>query len=290
MSESRIWMDGDLLAPDHASASPLAHGLHYGTGVFEGIRSYRTAAGARVFRLTEHLERMRQGADVLGMPFAPATFYDGALATLRANALEDAYLRPLSFYQSGGLGLDVEPLRPRGIIAALPWTSHLGDTAGARGVSLRTSRWRRNPATSLPPLKLCGNYVNSIIAKREAALAGAMEALFIDDKGFVCECTGENVFIVKGGRITAVEHPDALPGITRATIIELTRATSRPVTRAELLEADEIFLTGTSAEVVGVTSFDGRDLPMGAVTRETARLYQAVVHGEAETHRGWLHG
>jgi branched-chain amino acid aminotransferase len=283
-------MDGDILPLASTSASPLAHGLHYGTGVFEGIRSYATEKGARVFRLIEHLERMKRGADVLDMPFSVDAFYRGTLDTLRANNHTNAYVRPISYYESGGLSLDVAPLRPRGFIATLPWTSHLGADAAVKGVSLRTSSWRRNPATSLPPLKLCGNYVNSIIAKREAALAGAMEALFIDDKGFVCECTGENVFVVKNGRVTAVSHPDALPGITRATVVALTGCVERPVTRVELAEADEIFLTGTSAEIAAVSSFDGRDLVPGPVTRELARLYQAVVHGEAETGRGWLHG
>jgi branched-chain amino acid aminotransferase len=290
MSDARVWIDGDLLPLSAASFSPLAHGLHYGTGVFEGIRSYDTAQGPRVFRLTEHLQRMKQGADILGMPLSVETFYNGVLDTLKANNHTDAYIRPLCSYHSGGLSLDVDALRPRGVIATLQWTSHLGADASTKGVSLRTSGWRRTPATSLPPLKLCGNYVNSIIAKREAALAGAQEALFVDDRGFVCECTGENVFVVRGGRVTAVEHPDALPGITRDTVIALTNATVRPVTRAELLEADEIFLTGTSAEIAAVSSFDGRDLGAGPVTRELGRLYQAVVHGETETQRGWLHG
>jgi branched-chain amino acid aminotransferase len=290
MTTARIWMDGDILPLSSTQASPLAHGLHYGTGVFEGIRSYETAQGARVFRLTEHLDRMKKGADILGMPFAVDHFYKGTIDTLKANNHQNAYIRPIAYYESGGLSLDVAPLRARGFIATLAWTSHLGADAAVKGVSLRTSSWRRNPATSLPPLKLCGNYVNSIIAKREAALAGAMEALFVDDKGFVCECTGENVFVVKNGRVTAVAHPDALPGITRATVMALTGCAERPVTAAELADADEIFLTGTSAEIAAVSSLDGRDMLPGPVTRELARLYQAVVHGEAEQQRGWLHG
>lgn len=286
----QIWIDGELRPLAHASTGPLANGLHYGTGVFEGIRAYRTDAGARVFRLDAHLERMKRGADVLGMAFEPDRFAAGTLQTLAANNLLDAYIRPISYYEHGGIGLDTAPLRPRGMIATLPWTTHLGDAAVARGLKLHTTTWRRTPATSLPPLKLCGNYVNSIIAKREATLAGADEALFADASGFVCECTGENVFMVKAGRVTAVRHPDALSGITRATLIELLGCDDRAVTLDELRGADEIFVTGTSAEVTRIASLDGRDLGDSPATREIAALYQAVVHGKTELHRGWLFG
>ncbi|MBM4279638.1 MAG: hypothetical protein FJ137_02390 [Deltaproteobacteria bacterium] len=264
MLDARVWSDGDLLPLSAASCSPLAHGLHCGTGVFEGIRSYGTAQGPRVLRLTEHLQRMKQGADILGMPFSLETFYKSVISKMKTNNHNVFYVRPLAYYHSGGLSLDVDALRPRGVIATRQWKSHLGADASTKVVSLRTSGWRRTPATSLPPLKLCGNYVSSIIAKREAALAGAQVALFADDRGFVCERTSENVFVVRGGRVTAVEHPDALPGGTRDTVIALTNATGRPVTRAELLEADEIYLTRTSAELAAVSSFDGRDLVLVA--------------------------
>ena len=283
----RVWIDGELRPITDAPCSPLAHGLHYGTGVFEGIRSYATRSGAAVFRLADHLARMAEGAAVLAMDFDVERVTAGVLATLRANQLRDAYVRPISFYAAGGLGLDVEPLRASHLVAAMPWTSHLGAEAAAVGVTLRTSSWSRNPASSLPPLKLCGGYVNSILAKREAALHGCDEALFVDASGFVVEATGENVFMVAGGRVTAVRHPDALPGITRATLIELSGADERPVTRAELAAADEIFLTGTSAEVTAVREFDGRRLGEGPITRELARLYQAVVRGELGRERGW---
>ncbi len=283
-----VWLDGALVPSEAAKASPLAHGLHYGTGVFEGVRVYETREGPAVFRLPEHLARMKRGADALAMPFDEAAFTEGVAAVLRATGLRRAYVRPLAYYESGGLGLDVGPLRARGLVAAMPWKSHLGEGPAAVGVSLRTSSVRRIPAAAMPPLKLCGGYVNSILAKLEAARAGADEALFVDDQGFVCEATGENVFLVKGGRVTAVAHPDALPGITRATLIELAGADERPVTLAELRDADEVFLTGTSAEVAAVREFDGRALGVGPVTRELAALYQAVVHGQAQRERGWL--
>jgi len=290
MTTSFIWTDGEVRPLAQAAPSALANGLHYGTGVFEGIRSYATPKGARVFRLTEHLERMRQGADCISLPFDLDAVYRGTFDALKANGLENAYIRPLTWFDGGGLGLDVDKLTPRSLVATMPWKSHLGDDAQATGVSLRTSSWRRNSRHALPPLKLCGNYVNSIIAKREATLHGYDEALFVDADSNVCEATGENVFMVRNGKITAGKHPDALPGITRATLIELLQCEERTITLDELREADEIFLTGTSAEVTAVPKFDGRIMAPNPVTREVSTLYQAVVHGHTETQRGWLHG
>jgi branched-chain amino acid aminotransferase len=290
MTGLHYWVDGAIHDEKSARCAPLAQSLHYGTGVFEGIRSYATSDGPRIFRLREHIDRMQRGATCLGMTIDPEAIYGGCFAALRANKLADAYIRPISYYEGGGIGLDVDPLTPRSIVAAMPWKTHLGEESQRQGISLRTSSWRRNPATSLPPLKLCGNYVNSVIAKLEATRAGYGEALFVDERGFVCEGTGENVFLVKAGRVIAVKHPDALPGITRTSIIELSGATERPVTLTELRDADEIFLTGTSVEVTGVSRFDERDVGVGPVTRELATLYAAVVRGQAEQHRGWLAG
>jgi branched-chain amino acid aminotransferase len=287
MSSLKIWFDGALVPLDEARTSPLAHTLHYGTGVFEGVRCYGTARGPAIFRLDAHLERMRRGADHLAMPLDVAALTRASIEVVRANELENAYLRPLAYYETGGLGLDVAPLGARSMVAAMPWKSHLGEP-GARGVRLRTSPLRRIPASAVPALKFCGIYANSILAKLEAVRAGFEEALFVDDRGFVCEATGENVFLVKRGKVVAVSHPDALPGITRATVAELAGATERPVTLEELRDADEIFLTGTSAEVAAVGTFDGRDLGIGPVTREIAAQYQALVHGETSEHADWL--
>jgi len=284
----QIWLDGRLTAAQDSFISPLAHGLHYGTGVFEGIRAYATADGPAIFRLDDHLARLASGAEALGMAVDLDGLRRGCLEVLAASGRAEAYLRPLAFYETGGLSLDVAALKVRQLVAALPWTNHLGEAHEQRGVALRTSPFRRNPAAALPPLKLCGGYVNSILAKLEATRAGFEEALFVDGDGFVVECTGENVFLVQGGRLTAVQHPDALPGITRATILELTGAAARPVHLDELREADEIFLTGTSAEVSAVGRLDGRHLVPGPITRELQDRYQRIVHGEAETNRGWL--
>jgi len=279
-----LWLNGELRPTETGTSSPLAHGLHYGTGVFEGIRAYATPDGAAVFRLRDHLERMQRGCDALGLQFSIPEFEAATLAVLRANKHRDAYVRPLCVYARGGLGLDVEVLSADVLVASLPWKPHLG----SERVRLTHSPFRRNTAAAIPPLKLCGAYVNSILAKREATSRGFNEALFTDTAGQVVECTGENVFMVKGGRVTAVEHPDALPGITRATLIELAGAESRPVSLEELADADEVFLTGTSAEVAQVGWLDQREFGDNPATLELRRLYQRVVTGQETSRLGWL--
>jgi branched-chain amino acid aminotransferase len=266
--------------------APLTtHALHYGSGVFEGIRSYATAdGGAAVFRLPEHLARMHRGAELLGIPFDMAEATQAILAVLRANAHRDAYVRPLTWCGTGSIGLDVAPLSKHLMVATFPTAVHL---AGGN-VKLGVSSWRRNPATSLPPLKLCGAYVNSILAKAEVKARGFDEALFVDEHANVVECTGANVFMVRDGRIVAVEHADALPGITRDSLLELTGATSRAVGLEELCDADEVFVCGTAAEVTPITVLDGRQFVSNSVGSDVARMYQRVVRGEDADRRGWL--
>ncbi|HET6331407.1 MAG TPA: branched-chain amino acid transaminase [Holophagaceae bacterium] len=283
----QLWMDGALVGASEQAVSPIAHALHYGTGVFEGIRAYETAQGPAIFRLDEHLARLGRGAETLGMAVDLGLMRAGCLETLAASGLQAAYLRPLVFYETGGLGLDVAGLKVRHLVVALPWKNHLGE-GEQRGVRVRTSSFRRNSAKALPPLKLCGAYVNSVLAKLEATRAGFEEALFVDGRGFVVECTGENVFLVKHGKLTAVESADALPGITRATVIDLTGAEIRPVSLAELRDADEIFLTGTSAEITPVGTLDDRKLAVGPLTKDLQARYASLVRGKSETSRGWL--
>jgi branched-chain amino acid aminotransferase len=279
-----LWYNGDIVRVDEIGIHPLAHGLHYGTGVFEGIRAYATPDGAAVFRLRDHLDRMARGCEALGIKFSISEFEAATLAVLRANRHRDAYIRPLAVYARGGLGLDVEVLGEDALVASMPWKPHLG----SERVKLTHSPYRRNTAAAIPPLKLCGAYVNSILAKREATSRGFGEALFTDAQGMVVECTGENLFMVKDGRVTAVEHPDALPGITRATVIELAGAESRPVSLGELKDADEIFLTGTSAEIAQVGWLDAREFGANPVSLELRRLYQRVVTGQETSRSGWL--
>ncbi len=280
----RVWFDGELLAPEAARIGLHTHALHYGSGVFEGIRAYATAAGCAVFRLPEHLQRMHMGARLLGLPFDVEVARTAILDTLRANRAGDAYVRPLLWSGEGGFGLDVAGHAVHLMVATAPTTVHL---TGAR-TRLGVSPWRRNPASSLPPLKLCGAYVNSILAKAEARSRGLDEALFVDAEGRVVECTGANVFMVRNGRVTAVEHADALPGITRDTLIALSGAESRSVSLDELRDADEIFACGTAAEVAPVAHLQGRDYAPGAVTNELAALYARVVRGAVAAHAHWL--
>ncbi|WP_101926363.1 MULTISPECIES: aminotransferase class IV [Luteimonas] len=283
-AQPRAWFDGTLCDIDALQAGLTTHAMHYGSGVFEGIRAYATADGAAVFRLPEHMERMRQGAALLGMAFDPAVATDAVLATLRANRHRDAYIRPLAWFGAGSFGLDVDGHTEHLMVATTATRVHL---AGARA-RVGVSTWRRNPADSLPPLKLCGAYINSILAKRESKARGFDEALFTDADGFVVECTGANVFLVKAGRVTAVQHRDALPGITRDTLITLSGAESRAVSVEELRDADEVFACGTAAEVAPVQAIEDRRYGDNPVTRELAALYASVVRGEAETQRGWL--
>ena len=278
------WFDGELVPLDGLQAGLTTHALHYGSGVFEGIRAYATDTGAAVFRLPEHLERMRKGAAMFGMAFDPARATEAVLETLRANRHRDAYIRPLAWYGEGSFGLDVEGHAPHLMVATTATQVHLNGSRARLGVS----RWRRNPADSLPPLKLCGAYVNSILAKREAKNRGFDEALFTDREGNVVECTGANVFMVRDGALTAVEHPDALPGITRDTLLQLTGATSRTVTLDELMDADEVFACGTAAEVAPVSQVEARRYGDNPVTRELAALYGRVVRGQDAAWRHWL--
>lgn len=280
----QLWFDGELRDADALQADLTTHAMHYGSGVFEGIRAYATADGAVVFRLPEHLERMRRGAELLGMDFDPAVATGAVLATLRANHHRDAYVRPLAWFGAGGFGLDVEGHPQHLMVATTATQVHLNGNRARIGVS----RWRRNPADSLPPLKLCGAYVNSILAKRETRARGFDEALFVDADGYVVECTGANMFIVKGGQVTAVEHRDALPGITRDTLILLSGAQSRAVTLEELRDADEVFACGTAAEVAPIAAVEDRRYGDNPVSRDLAALYARVVRGEEPACSRWL--
>lgn len=281
----QLWFDGELVAADTPLAPLTTHAMHYGSGVFEGIRSYATVdGGSAVFRLPEHMERMRKGCELLGIDFDIQQASDATLQVLRANKQRDAYIRPLAWCGTGSIGLDVEPLSKHLMVATFGTVVHLSGNA----VKLGVSSWRRNPATSLPPLKLCGAYVNSILAKHEAKTRGFDEALFVDEAGMVVECTGANVFMVKGDNLTAVEHVDALPGITRDTVIALTGAESRAVPLAELMEADEVFVCGTAAEVTPINTLNEHHFASVKRGSEIAQLYRDVVCGVDSSHRAWL--
>jgi branched-chain amino acid aminotransferase len=287
MNAEYLWFNGTLQKKDSSARSILDHGLHYGTGVFEGIRCYKTEKGPAVFRLDAHLERLLRGGRLLGMELDAEELRDAIFQTLEANGHGNAYIRPIAYYGAGGLGLDVDPLKMDVAVATMPWKSHLGE-AGDTGVRLTVSPFQRISSGAIPPAKLCGVYVNSVMAKLESRRRGFDEALFVDGDGMVCECTGENVFAVFGGEVVAVSHPDALDGITRASVIEMASAEERAMTLKELLTADEVFLTGTSAEIAAVSELDGRVFGPGMVTKGLQALYQDVVHGRSPDHAGWL--
>ncbi len=281
----KLWFDGELVAADAPHVSLTTHALHYGSGVFEGIRSYATTdGGTAVFRLQEHLERMRRGAAMLGIELDIALATEATIQVLHANGHRDAYIRPLLWCGTGSIGLDVAPLSTHLMVATFPTNVHLPSDHLTLGVS----SWRRNPASALPPLKLCGAYINSILAKRDVKARGFDEALFVDERSHVVECTGANVFMVQNGSIVAVEHVDALSGITRDTLIMLTGAQSRSVTLDELRDADEVFVCGTAAEVTVVDAIDGHRYHGSGVGREIAQLYQQVVRGVDARHQAWL--
>ena len=283
-TKPKLWFDGEIADADALQADLSTHAMHYGSGVFEGMRSYATQQGAAVFRLSDHLQRMRKGAELLGIAFDEAQAAEATLQALRANGHRDAYIRPLAWVGTGNFGLDVAGHAQHLMVATTPTLVHLGGTS----TRMTVSPWRRNPASSLPPLKLCGAYVNSILAKREAKARGFDEALFVDGDGFVVECTGANVFLVKRGRVTAVEHRDALPGITRDTLIALTGADARAVTLDELRDADEVFACGTAAEVAPIAALDDRVFGDNPISRDLVALYARVVRGEEATAQAWL--
>ena len=274
---SWVWADGRFVGRDEAKVSLLAHGLHYGTGVFEGIRAYATPNGPRIFQLGAHLERLRRGAELLGLAVDIESLAWVCEETLLRNGLDDAYIRPLVLHGAGSLGLDLGAQEQHTVVAAMAWQSHLGGAASEHGVRATFSGLRRNSARAIPPLKLTGGYVNAILAKRAAGSAGFDEAIFCDEHDRVCEATGENVFAVIEGEVIAVAHPDALPGITRAVVLELSGGAEGPLTRAELLAADEVFLTGTSAEVTPVREIDGTRFAIGPVTRHLQGAYADLV-------------
>ena len=279
-----IWFDGHYVDTQDANCSVLEHGLHYGTGVFEGIRCYQTPTGPAIFRLQDHLERLNKGAEALGMKIDVNALFEASCGVVAKNGFQAAYIRPVVYYGGGSLHLDVDTLLIRSVVAAMPWTSHLG----GQSVRLQRSPFRRNQARAIPALKLTGGYVNSIIAKRHASLNGFDEALFVDDDGYVCEATGENVFAVYGDTVVAVAHHDALPGITRDTIMQISGAKARRLHIVELMEADEIFLTGTSAEVVPVTGLNAHQFEVGPITLDLQHTYQDIVHGRSQQRSNWL--
>lgn len=294
-----IWADGKLIPWRTATTHLLTHSLHYGMGVFEGVRAYQTARGAAIFRLREHTERLFRSAHIVAMkiPFDRDEINDATVSVLRENKLAAAYIRPFCFYGSEGMGLHAKGLKVHVAVAAWAWGAYLGDEGLKRGIRVKTSSFARHHVNSLMcKAKVTGHYANSMLALNEATAAGCDEALLLDTDGYVAEGSGENIFIVSGGRLYTPELSSALEGITRDTIITLAgelgiEVREKRLTRDEAYVADEAFFTGTAAEVTPIRELDGRCIGAGGrgpVTEMIQNLYFDQVYGRREQHREWL--
>ena len=293
-----IWMNGEFVAWEDARVHVLTHGLHYGTGVFEGIRAYDTEHGTAVFRHRDHLDRLRRSAQLyyMDLPYTVDELRDATHELIGRNGLRSCYIRPLVYRGYGPMGLDPMANPVEVSIAVWEWGAYLGDEGKRDGIRARVSSWRRiSPESLVPHSKASGQYLNSVLAKIESTKAGYEEAILLDDKGNVCEGTGENVFVVRDGVIVTPPHTASiLDGITRKSVMEIARdlgheVVERDIARAELVLADEVFLTGTAAELVPVREIDDHPLgPPGEVTRRVQSEFEDALAGRSERYARWL--
>jgi branched-chain amino acid aminotransferase len=293
----KIWMNGELVDWADAKIHVLTHTLHYGTGVFEGIRAYETADGPAVFRLTEHIERLFNSAKILGMtiPYTVDEIVDATKATVASTGLPSCYVRPLAYYGYGEMGLNTLPCTVDVSIACWPWGAYLGDDAVQKGVRMKISSWTRHDHNTMPPAaKTVGNYVNSSLAKVEALNAGYDEAIMLAPNGLVAECTGENIFVVRHGVVlTPPTSAGALEGITQSSVSRILADLGHELrvdnlARSDLYVAEEIFVCGTAAEVSSVNSVDDRAVPCpGPITKAVAEIYAKAVRGQDPRYKDW---
>jgi branched-chain amino acid aminotransferase len=293
-----IWMNGELVRWDDAKVHVLSHGLHYGTGVFEGIRAYETDRGAAIFRHREHLDRLERSAQLyyMDVPYTLEQLREATHELIRRNALDSCYIRPLAFRGYGEMGLYAQSAPIEVIIAVWPWGAYLGEEGKRSGIRCKVSSWRGLSGDSLiPHAKASGQYLNSILAKTESANSGYDEAILLDLHGNVSEGSGENVFIVRDGILATPGHTSSiLDGITRRSVIQIATdlgytVEERDIARAELSLADEAFLTGTAAELVPIREVDDHDLGgPGEITRVIQAKYEDALHGRAPEYLEWL--
>jgi branched-chain amino acid aminotransferase len=293
-------MNGELIPFEDAKVHVLTHALHYGTGVFEGVRAYETPSGTAVFRHREHIDRLFKSAEMYFMeiPFSKEQIREATLDLVGRTGLASCYIRPLVYRGAGPMGLFPLDCPVDVAIAVWEWGSYLGDEGKRLGVRGKVSSWRRIPSDAvIPAAKATGQYVNSVLAKVEASKAGYEEGILLDQRGMVCEGTGENLFVVRDGRIaTPGFSSDILGGITRASIIQIARdlgyeLVERDIARGELYLADEIFMTGTAAELTPLREID--DHPVGTgepgpITREVQQAFEDALHGRSERYAEWL--
>jgi branched-chain amino acid aminotransferase len=295
-----IWMNGDFVAWEDAKVHVLTHGLHYGTGVFEGIRCYDTEIGSAVFRHREHLQRLQRSAELyyMPMPFDLETLRAATHELIGRNGLQSCYIRPIAFRGYGQMGLNPLEAPVDVTIAAWEWGAYLGEEGKRSGIRAKVASWRRiSPESLIPTAKASGQYLNSVLAKIESQKAGYEEAILLDDHGRVCEGTGENIFVVWEGRIvTPPAASSILDGITRKSAIQIARdlgieVIERDIARAELYLADEVFMTGTAAELVPVREIDDHtigDGTPGTLTRAVQKEFEDALAGRTERYREWL--
>ncbi len=293
-----IWYDGELVPWRNATTHVLTHTLHYGMGVFEGVRAYNTPQGTAIFRLEAHTDRLFDSAHIMGMkiPYSKDEINEATRAAVRENNLESAYIRPMVFYGSEAMGLRASGLKVQVIVAAWNWGAYMGDEALQVGIKVRTSSFTRHHVNiSMTRAKANGNYINSMLALQEAISGGADEAMLLDPEGYVAEGSGENIFLVKNGVIYTPEVTSCLNGITRNTILTLAaehgiEVVEKRITRDEVYIADEAFFTGTAAEVTPIREIDGRQIGAGRrgpVTETLQTAYFDLVTGKTSDHAEW---
>ena len=294
-----IWMDGKMVPWREAKIHVLTHTLHYGMGVFEGVRAYKTEQGTAIFRLQDHTDRLFRSAHILNMPmpFDKETINQAQLAAVRENKLESAYIRPMCFYGSEGMGLRADNLKVHVMVAAWPWGAYLGAEGMEKGIRIRTSSYTRHHVNiTMCKAKANGNYMNSMLALQEAIACGYDEAMLLDNEGYVAEGSGENIFLIRDGMLLTPDLTSALDGITRNTIFRLAKEIGleireKRITRDEVYIADEAFFTGTAAEVTPIREVDNRAIgsgKRGPITETLQAMYFDVVHGRKNLHPEWL--
>ncbi len=294
-----IWLDGEMVPWRDAKVHVLTHTLHYGMGVFEGVRAYEAEQGTSIFRLDCHTDRLFNSAKIMNMPipFDKKTLNDAQKASVALNGLKSAYLRPMVFYGSEGMGLRADNLKVHVMIAAWEWGAYMGEENLTRGIKVATSSYTRHHVNvTMTKAKSNGSYMNSMLALQEAISHGCDEALLLDTEGFVAEGSGENFFMVRDGILYTPELTSALDGITRKTIMQLARelgidVVEKRITRDEVYIADEAFFTGTAAEVTPIRELDNRPIGSGfrgPITEQLQSLYFDIVHGRSSKHLHWL--
>ena len=294
-----IWYDGKMVNWRDATTHVLTHTLHYGMGVFEGVRAYKTDKGTAIFRLKEHTDRLFRSAHILQMkmPYSKEQMMEAQKAAVRENNLESAYMRPMAFYGAEALGISAKTLSTHVIVAAWKWGAYMGQDALDNGIRVKTSSFSRHHVNiTMCKAKANGNYMNSILAHQEAALDGYDEALLLDVDGFVAEGSGENIFIIRNGKLYTPDLTSALEGITRDTIVQLAAeiglsVIEKRITRDEVYSADEAFFTGTAAEVTPIRELDRRSIgngTAGPITKQLQKMYFDAVTGKSAKHADWL--